>query len=101
MSFLHEGIDRLQAEDAVALPEGRLDDDVVELSRAIDRLQAERLRRLRRWEASGVWAQDGSRCGAGARSPKDRGGDGIGGPRPEAGSSARRGSRHRGGVRGG
>ena len=60
MGNLRSAVDELAAEDLAGVEPGALGEDVVELTKQLERLDAERLRRLRRFELSGAWAQDGS-----------------------------------------
>ncbi|HUF84932.1 MAG TPA: DUF222 domain-containing protein [Acidimicrobiia bacterium] len=61
MGNLASIIDELAAEDLTAVPVTRIADDALEQLRQSERLQAQALRRLGVVDASGVWAEDGSR----------------------------------------
>ena len=60
MGNLQSAIAEWTGEDLGGVQPAVLGSDVVELSRAIEQLDAERLRRLRRFDASGAWQEDGS-----------------------------------------
>jgi hypothetical protein len=58
MSGLGSAIDELAGEDLDATPQAALADDLIEIRRAIDRLEAEWLRRLRVFDARGAGDDD-------------------------------------------
>ncbi|MGH8986529.1 MAG: DUF222 domain-containing protein [Acidimicrobiia bacterium] len=60
MGNLASAIDELAAEDLDDVAPGAVGDDIVELARERERLDAQLLRRLHRFDASGAWAEDGS-----------------------------------------
>ncbi len=60
MGNLASAIDELAGEDLDAIGAVGLGDDIVELTRQRDRLDAQLLRRLQRFGASGAWSEDGS-----------------------------------------
>jgi hypothetical protein len=57
---LASAIDELGAEDLEAVAPGVVGDDIVELTRERERIDAQLLRRLQRFDVSGAWADDGS-----------------------------------------
>jgi hypothetical protein len=57
---LASAIDELAADDLDGIPTAALGDEVVELTRQRERIEAQLLRRLQRFDASGAWADDGS-----------------------------------------
>jgi len=60
VSELASAIDELAVENLDALDDAQLPDDLVELRRAIDRLEAEWLRRVAVFDRRGAWQKDGA-----------------------------------------
>jgi hypothetical protein len=59
MSELRSVVESLRAESLPDLPDGRAEEDFLELHAAIEQLEAERLRRLADLERRQVFARDG------------------------------------------
>jgi hypothetical protein len=60
VGILASAIDELAADDLDEIAPWTVGDEIVELARERERLDAQLLRRLRRFDASGAWAEDGS-----------------------------------------
>jgi hypothetical protein len=59
MSELRSAIEGLRAESMPDLPDARIEEDLAELQRALELLDAERLRRLAEFDRRGLYARDG------------------------------------------
>src|SRR6266571_4158447 len=59
MSELHSAIDELTADVLPDLPDARVEEDFIEVQRAAERLEAERLRRLADLDRRGIRQRDG------------------------------------------
>ncbi|MFL5800124.1 MAG: DUF222 domain-containing protein [Actinomycetota bacterium] len=59
MSELRSAIDELRSEDLASLPDARVEEDFVELQRASELLELERLRRLADIDRRGLYRRDG------------------------------------------
>ena len=59
MSELRSTIEAFRAESLPGLPDARLEEDFVELHRAVEQLEAERLRRLGEIERRRLFERDG------------------------------------------
>jgi hypothetical protein len=59
MSELRSAIDALRTESLAELPDARIEEDFDELHRAVEQLEAERLRRLAEIERRGLFQRDG------------------------------------------
>jgi hypothetical protein len=59
VSELRSAIEGLRAESLAELPDARIEQDFAELQRAVEQLEAERLRRLAEIDRRGLYARDG------------------------------------------